>query len=66
MFLASLNADTAASLVTASTDVVLVLDTAGVICDAAFGSEELLSHGYQDWLGKSWAQTVTIESRPKV
>jgi transcriptional regulator PpsR len=66
LFLAGLNSDTAASLITASTDVVLVIDASGVIRDAAFGSEELLGHGYQDWLGKAWVQTVTIESRPKV
>lgn len=65
-FLSNLDADTTASLITAAADVVLVIDEGGVIRDAAFGSEELLSHGYQDWLGKTWAQTVTKDSRAKV
>lgn len=65
-FLTDLDADTTASLITAVADVVLVIDDSGVIRDAAFGSEELLSHGYQEWLGKSWIQTVTKDSRPKV
>ncbi|NDH53507.1 MAG: transcriptional regulator PpsR [Betaproteobacteria bacterium] len=66
LYLAGLSADTAASLITAATDVVLVIDASGVIRDAAFGSEELLGYGCQDWLGQAWAKTVTIESRPKV
>jgi transcriptional regulator PpsR len=65
LFLSDLDPQTAASLITASADVVLIMDEGGVIRDAAFGSEELLSHGYQSWLGKTWAQTVTVESRPK-
>ena len=65
LFLAGLDAQTAASLISAAADVALVLDEHGVIQDMAFGSEEL-KHGRHDWLGKSWLQTVTIESRPKV
>lgn len=66
LFLANLDADAAASLITASADVVLVLDEAGVIRDLAFGSDDLLSHGYHDWLGKLWIDTVTVESRSKI
>jgi transcriptional regulator PpsR len=67
LFLADLDADVAASLIAASADVVLIVDGDGVIRDMAFGSEELLHHGYHDgWLGKTWLQTVTPDSRPKV
>src|SRR6476469_4555165 len=65
-FLGGLGAEATAALVTAAADVVLVVDGRGVIRDMAFGSDELLSHGYHDWLGKPWVQTVTVESRPKV
>lgn len=65
-FLSELDADTTASLISAAADLVLVIDEGGVIRDAAFGSEELLSHGYPQWVGKTWAQTVTKDSRPKV
>lgn len=65
-FFQHLDADVAANLIAASADVALVMDEAGVIQDMAFGSEELFGHGYQQWLGKAWSATVTIESRPKV
>lgn len=66
LFLAGLDAKTAASLISAAADVALILDEYGVIQDMAFGSDELWRHGHHDWLGKAWVQTVTIESRPKV
>ena len=65
LFLAGLDAQTAASLISAAADVALVLDEHGVIQDMAFGSDEL-KHGRHDWLGKPWLQTVTVESQPKV
>ena len=52
-FLADLDADAAAELITAAADVVLILDEAGVIRDLAFGSDELLAQGCQDWVGKT-------------
>ncbi len=66
LFLADLDAKMAATLIAASADVVLIVDGGGVIRDMAFGNEELRSHGYREWIGKSWLQTVTVESRPKV
>ena len=66
LFLAGLDAHTTASLISAAADVALILDEHGVIQDMAFGNDELKRHGHQDWLGKPWLDTVTIESRPKV
>lgn len=66
LFLADLDADAAATLISAAADVVLIVDDAGVIRDLAFGNDELLTHGCHDWLGKSWSQTVALESQPKV
>ena len=66
LFLAGLDARTAASLISAAADVALILDEHGVIRDMAFGSVELTQHGHSDWLGKLWLETVTVESRPKV
>jgi transcriptional regulator PpsR len=65
-YFSHLDADLAATLITAAADVVLVMDESGIIRDAAFGSDDLMAHGYQSWLGKPWSQTVTEESRPKV
>lgn len=64
--LGDLSADTAGKLIAAAADVALIIDDKGVIRDLAFGSEDLLREGYYEWLGKPWADTVTIESRPKV
>ena len=64
-FLAGLDAQTTASLISAAADVALILDEHGVIQDVAFSNNEL-RYGHHDWLGKPWLQTVTIESRPKV
>jgi transcriptional regulator PpsR len=61
-----LDCETAASLVTAATDLVLSLDHEGVIRDLACGEEDLLRSGCERWLGRPWLETVTDESRPKV
>ena len=64
--LGSLDAEVAATLVAAAADVALVVDARGIIRDLAFGNEELSDEGYAEWLGQAWADTVTIESRPKI
>ena len=61
-----MDADTVSRLITAAADVVLVMDVNGVIQDAAFGNDELMSQGYAHWMGKPWSQTVTEESKTKV
>jgi transcriptional regulator PpsR len=61
-----MDASAAAALIAATADVTLILDGEGVIRDLAFGSDELSSEGYAKWLGQPWAETVTLESRPKV
>ena len=58
--------ETFGALLTACCDIVIVLDKAGVILDVAFGSADLAREAYQDWIGRSLAETVTIESRPKI
>ncbi len=62
----NLDAESAADLLTAATDVVLILDRKGIIRDVAFGSADLMKDVAADWIGKSWEQTVTVESRPKI
>jgi len=66
LFVDNLDPGTTAKLITASADVILVINQDGVISDAAFASDELLSHGVQNWLGQPWAQTVALDSKPKV
>src|SRR5450631_2437781 len=64
--LGDLSAEVAGRLIAAAADVALIIDDKGVIRDLAFGSDDLLREGYYEWLGKPWADTVMIESRPKV
>ena len=64
--LAKIDGDAAASLIAAASDIALILDSDGTVCDVAFGSEDLASEGYRKWIGQLWIDTVTIESRPKV
>lgn len=65
-FLGALDAKTAAQLITASSDLVLIVDDKGVIRDLAIGSDDLNGEGYSTWLGRPWIETVTVESRPKI
>jgi transcriptional regulator PpsR len=64
--LGTLDAEAAATVIAAASDVALILDREGVIRDLAFGSEDLSREDYGQWLGKRWLDTVTVESRPKV
>ena len=65
-FLAGLDPDAVADLLTASADIVLVLDPAGRIRDLSLASPELVNLGCRDWLGQTLLSTVTLESRNKV
>jgi transcriptional regulator PpsR len=62
----ALSASTAASLLGAVGDVAFVLAGDGTILDIAVSEGELLHHGFADWVGSAWIDTVTIESRPKI
>ncbi len=61
----ALDAGAAASLVAAVSDVALVVDANGIIRDVAIGrSEQPIDSA--DWVGRAWADTVTVESRQKI
>ena len=66
--LGTLDAQTAATLIAAVADVALIIDSAGIIIDRSFGSEELEAEleGGRSWIGLPWLDTVTIESQVKV
>ncbi len=64
--LGELDAEAASSVITAASDIALVIDRDGVIRDLAFGSEELSQEDYGKWLGQPWADTVTAECRGKI
>lgn len=65
-FLAGLDPQTTANVIASAADIALIVDD-GVIKDIALGSEHLMREGYGGrWRGMRWADTVTIESKPKV
>jgi transcriptional regulator PpsR len=61
-----LSADVAAALLAAVGDVALILSADGVILDVAVSQGDLANHGFGDWVGESWIETVTAETRGKV
>ncbi len=63
-----LDSEIAGKLITVASDVALIVSDAerGVIRDVSFGSDELAVDLASDWVGKTWVETVTPESRHKV
>jgi transcriptional regulator PpsR len=64
--LGKLDPATAARVVTAGGDVVMLIDAHGVIRDIALNSDDLAREGVRSWLDQRWLDTVTIDSRHKV
>jgi len=66
--LGDLDAGSAAALIAASSDVTLIVDADGRICDTAFQSTELLNDLNESahWVGRAMAATVAPDSRLKV
>jgi transcriptional regulator PpsR len=65
--LGDLDAEVAAKLIAAASDIALIVGDDGVIQDVSFSSDELSQQGDGlDWRGRPWVDTVTVESRPKV
>jgi transcriptional regulator PpsR len=56
----------AQALIDAAGDLALVLDADGTVLDVRAHDRELLKMARRAWLGKSWTDTVTVESRDKV
>jgi transcriptional regulator PpsR len=64
--LSDLAPDWAARLITATSEVALVVDRDGVIRHVSFSGSEAPIDGAESWVGRPWVDTVTIESRPKI
>lgn len=59
-----LTCDAAVQIAMAGGDITLVLDEAGEILDASANPKEF--PGFEDWIGREWFDTVTVESQPKL
>jgi transcriptional regulator PpsR len=66
-YLRNLGADSAAALISAATDLALVIDADGIVLHCMIGEEHLSqSADCKNWLKKRWVDIVTVESRPKI
>lgn len=64
--LGSLDGKIAASVVAAGGDVAMIIDRGGFIRDIAVNSRDMVNDGFEGWLDRRWADTVTSDSRQKV
>lgn len=62
----ALDGEAAARLISAASDIALVVDKDGVVRDVSVGADDLSHENVDTWIGKSFIDTVTIESRIKV
>jgi transcriptional regulator PpsR len=62
--LGRLEAENVSALLAVGSDLTLVLDSKGVILDAATAADSAAPA--KAWIGRRWIETVTVESRPKV
>ena len=64
--LAELDGEAAAALVAAVADIALIVDRDGVIRHVALGGADAGIAAADSWVGRSWVETVTAETKPKV
>jgi transcriptional regulator PpsR len=55
-----------ASILAAAVDVTILMTEDGVICDQVMAGPDLPQNIFVGWPGKSFSETVTFESRPKI
>ncbi|MCA9768126.1 MAG: transcriptional regulator PpsR [Gemmatimonadetes bacterium] len=53
-------------LVSAVSDVALLIDPQGVVADVLVSGDDLPADDVRGWLGRSWADSATTESREKI
>ncbi|MEM7677608.1 MAG: PAS domain-containing protein, partial [Myxococcota bacterium] len=61
-----LPASTVGSLVANLSDVAVVMNHDGTVCDLAVSDADLPRDAFDDWVGRNFRELVTVESQPKV
>jgi transcriptional regulator PpsR len=63
--LSELAPELAATFATIASDIALVIDRDGIVCNVSFGGAPIKPAG-GDWIGRAWVDTVTGETRNKI
>ncbi len=63
--LSDLAPELAATFATIASDIALVIDRDGIVCNVSFGGTPITPAG-GDWIGRAWVDTVTGETRNKI
>ena len=66
LFIGDLDPKAAVRLVESTSDLVVLLDAEGHVIDVAVHDASLTGLGANTWAGRSWVDTVTVESREKI
>jgi len=64
--LGSLDSKIASNVIAAGGDVAMIIDRGGFIRDIAVNSRDMVNDGFEGWLDRRWADTVTSDSRQKI
>ena len=63
---ANLDGKAAVAILSAISDITLLLEKSGKVLEVGLGNVDLAALGSARWAGKPWQDTVTVESRDKV
>ena len=61
-----LSADALAALATVNSDLSVILSAEGDVLDVAYRDPGIAAWAADDWIGRPWSETVTVESRDKI
>ena len=64
--LGALDGKVAAKVVAAGGDVAMIIDRGGFIRDIAVNSRDMVNDGFEGWLDRRWAETVSTDSKQKI
>jgi transcriptional regulator PpsR len=64
--LSALAPQLARTFVSLASDIALVIDSHGVICNVAQGGSDPITPDASQWVGRAWIDTVSGETRPKI
>lgn len=64
--LGAIDGKVAAKVVAAGGDVAMIIDRGGFIRDIAVNSRDMVNDGFEGWLDRRWADTVSTDSKQKI